>query len=303
MGLQLESASPVSFKKGDIVLLSFPDLQKITKKHNLSELKYEVMAISKSLTTINLKANRVADLPHAGVNFFTQLIQSNKDKLKVSEEAPKIEGLSTALRNMVTKSVCQFPLYLHKEASHFIPGAIGFGLYASPIHVILQNFGLLNNKTDLSYILTQQQIIDVITPSIKDRSRQDPPLPFTLAINFDPKQDNIEKAVTSQCVLGETYSSFSEQISAGVKSELVFVMRLYLSRTGRPDTDYLSNELKYVSQYAMHKAKDIEEALWAVSGVGDIVDITDEALSHLELDQKQVAQMGRRKLLWLNRLR
>jgi hypothetical protein len=53
----------------------------------------------------------------------------------------------------------------------------------------------------------------------------------------------------------------------------------------------------------MHKAKDIEEALWAVSGVGDIVDITDEALSHLELDQKQVAQMGRRKLLWLNRLR
>lgn len=303
MGLQLESASPVSFKKGDIVLLSFPDLQKITKKHNLSELKYEVMAISKSLTTINLKANRVADLPHAGVNFFTQLIQSNKDKLKVSEEAPKIEGLSTALRNMVTKSVCQFPLYLHKEASHFIPGAIGFGLYASPIHVILQNFGLLNNKTDLSHILTQQQIIDVITPSIKDRSRQDPPLPFTLAINFDPKQDNIEKAVTSQCVLGENYSSFSEQISAGVKSELVFVMRLYLSRTGRPDTDYLSNELKYVSQYAMHKAKDIEEALWAVSGVGDIVDITDEALSHLELDQKQVAQMGRRKLLWLNRLR
>jgi len=303
MGLQLESSKPVSFKKGDIVLLSFPDLQKITKKHNLSELKYEVMAISKSLTTINLKANRVADLPHAGVNFFTQLIESNKDKLKVSEEAPKIEGLSTALRNMVTKSVCQFPLYLHKEASHFTPGAIGVGLYTNPIHVILQNFGLLTNKTDLSHVLTQQQIIDVITPNIKDRSRQDPPLAFTLAINFDPKQDSIEKAVTSQCVLGDSYLDFSEQISAGIKSELVFIMRLYLSRTGRPDTDYLSNELKYVGQYAMHKAKDIEEALWAVSGVGDIVDITDEALSHLELDKKQVAQMNRKKLLWLNRLR
>ncbi|TMP03992.1 PilZ domain-containing protein [Pseudoalteromonas sp. S3178] len=303
MGLQLECEQPVTFKKGDIVLLAFPELQKITKKHKLSELKYEVMAISKSFTTINLKANRVADLPHAGVTFFTQLIEGNKDKLKVSEEAPKVEGLSTALRNMVTKSVCQFPFYLHKEAAHFKTGAIGFGLYASPMHVILQNFGLLSNKTDLSSILTQEQIVDVITPNIKDRSRQDPPLAFTLAINFDPRKGSIEDAVVSQCVLGEDYTSFNKQISKGIKSELIFVMRLYISRTGRPDTDYLSNELKYVSQYAMHKAKDLEEALWAVAGVGDMVDITEEALSHLELKQEQVEQMGRRKLIWLNRLR
>lgn len=303
MGLQLECEQPATFKKGDIVLLTFPELQKITKKHKLSELKYEVMAISKSFTTINLKANRIAELPHAGVTFFTQLIEGNKDKLKVSEEAPKVEGLSTALRNMVTKSVCQFPLYLHKEAAHFKTGAIGYGLYASPMHVILQNFGLLSNKTDFSSILTEEQIINVITPNIKDRSRQDAPLAFTIAINFDPRKGNIEEAIVSQCTLGEDYSSFYKQISKDITSQLIFVMRLYISRTGRPDTDYLSNELKYVSQYAMHKAKDLEEALWAVAGVGDVVDITEEALSHLELKKEQVEQMGRRKLIWLNRLR
>jgi len=303
MGLQLECEQTATFKKGDIVLLAFPELQKITKKHKLSELKYEVMAISKSFTTINLKANRIADLPHAGVTFFTQLIEGNKDKLKVSEEAPKVEGLSTALRNMVTKSVCQFPLYLHKEAAHFKTGAIGYGLYASPMHVILQNFGLLSNKTDFSSILTEEQIINVITPNIKDRSRQDAPLAFTLAINFDPRKGSIEEAIVSQCALGEDYSSFYKQISKGITSQLIFVMRLYISRTGRPDTYYLSNELKYVSQYAMHKAKDLEEALWAVAGVGDVVDITEEALSHLELKKEQVAQMSRRKLIWLNRLR
>ncbi|MBH0057083.1 PilZ domain-containing protein [Pseudoalteromonas sp. SWXJZ94C] len=303
MGLQIECEQPVTFKKGDVVLLSFPELQKITKKHKLSELKYETMAVSKSFTTINLKANRIADLPHSGVSFFTQLIESNKDKLKISEESPKVEGLSTALRNMVTKSVCQFPLYLHKEAAHFATGAIGFGLYASPLHVILQNFGLLNNKTDLSSILTKDQIVNVITPGIKDRSRQDPPLAFTLAINFNPRKSKIEDAITSQCVLGEDYSEFLEQINKGVKSELIFIMRLYISRTGRPDTDYLSNELNYVSQYALHKAKDLEDALWSVAGVGDVVDITEEALSHLQLDQQQVDQMGRRKLIWLNRLR
>jgi hypothetical protein len=303
MGLQLELKQPATFSKGDIILLSFPDLQKITKKHTLSELKYEVMAVSKSFTTINLKAHSVADLAHIGVKFFTQLIENNKNKLKVSEEAPKIEGLSTAIRNMVTKSVCQFPLYLHKEAAHFKTGAIGFGLYASPLHVILQNFGLLSNKTDLSSILTDNQIINVITPSIKDRSRQDPPLAFTLAINFNPRKGNINEAVESQCVLGEDYAGFLKQVNKGLKSELIFIMRLYVSRTGRPDTDYLSNELKYVTHYAMHKAKELEEALWSVAGVGDIVDITEEALRHLKLNNKQVEQMGRRKLMWINRLR
>ena len=101
----------------------------------------------------------------------------------------------------------------------------------------------------------------------------------------------------------DDYSSFTEQISKGIKSQLIFIMRLHISRTGRPDTDYLENELNYVSQYAMHKAKDLQEALWSVVGVGDIVDITEEALSHCGFEQQKVDQMGRRKLMWLNRWR
>lgn len=302
MGLQIECQQPVSFNKGDVVELSMPELQKITKKYQLSALKYEVMAVSKSLTTINLKATRIADLPHMGVKFFTQLIENNKDKLKVSEEAPKIPGLSTALRNMVTKSVCQFPFYLHKEAAHFKTGAIGHGLYPSSLHTILQNYGLLNDTTTIDPFLSTEQITDIITPLIKDRSRQDPPLQFTLFIRFDPKKSTLQEAVKSQCVADDNFSPLHLFLKKGLKSELVFVMRLYISRTGRPDTDYLSNELKYVSQYALHKAKDLEEALWSVAGVGDMVDVTDETLSHLDFTAELIEQMNKRKQIWLKRL-
>lgn len=302
MGLQIECDQPVTFQKGEVVELSLPELQKITKKHTLSKLKYEVMAVSKSFTTINLKALRIADNPHEGVKFFTQLIENNKDKLKVSEEAPKVPGLSTALRNMVTKSVCQFPFYLHKEATHFKTGAIGQGLYPSPLHIILQNYGLLNNTTSIDAFLSPEQLNDVITPLIKDRSRQDPPLPFTLFIRFDPKKSTIEDAIKSKCSAGEDYAPQLLFLKKGLKSELLFIMRIYISRTGRPDTDYLSNELKYVSQYALHKAKDLEEALWAVTGVGDMVDVTDETLSHLDFTAELVEQMNKRKQIWLKRL-
>jgi len=91
-------------------------------------------------------------------------------------------------------------------------------------------------------------------------------------------------------------------LKKGLKSELLFIMRVYISRTGRPDTDYLANELKYVSQYALHKAKDLEEALWSVAGVGDMVDITDETLSHLDLSTELIEQMNKRKQIWLKRL-
>ncbi|NMM42314.1 PilZ domain-containing protein [Pseudoalteromonas arctica] len=302
MGLQIECDQPVTFQKGEIVELSLPELQKITKKHTLSNLKYEVMAVSKSFTTINLKASRIADNPHEGVKFFTLLIENNKDKLKVSEEAPKVPGLSTALRNMVTKSVCQFPFYLHKEAAHFKTGAIGQGLYPSPLHIILQNYGLLNNTTSIDAFLSPEQLNDVITPLIKDRSRQDPPLPFTLFIRFDPKKSTIEDAIKSKCSASDDYAPLLLFLKKGLKSELLFIMRIYISRTGRPDTDYLANELKYVSQYALHKAKDLEEALWAVTGVGDMVDITDETLSHLDFTAELVEQMNKRKQIWLKRL-
>ncbi|MBB1397258.1 PilZ domain-containing protein [Pseudoalteromonas sp. SG44-8] len=302
MGLQIECDQPVTFQKGEVVELSLPELQKITKKHTLSKLKYEVMAVSKSFTTINLKALRIVDNPHEGVKFFTQLIENNKDKLKVSEEAPKVPGLSTALRNMVTKSVCQFPFYLHKEAAHFKTGAIGQGLYPSPLHIILQNYGLLNNTTSIDAFLSPEQLNGVITPLIKDRSRQDPPLPFTLFIRFDPKKPTIKDAIKSKCSAGEDYAPQLLFLKKGLKSELIFIMRIYISRTGRPDTDYLSNELKYVSQYALHKAKDLEEALWAVTGVGDMVDVTNETLSHLDFTAELVDQMNKRKQTWLKRL-
>jgi len=302
-GLQLKLDQPVSFKKGDTILISLPELQKITKQHQLTELEYEVMAISKTFVNINLKANNIDDTAHTGITFFNQLIDNNKDKLKVAQEQLAIPGLSLALRNMITKSICQFPFYLCKEAAHFKTSAIGFGLYPSTLHTILQSFGMLNKKTDFSSILTKEQVVSVISPNIKNHSRQAAPLAFTLVINLDPRKDNINDAITSECVLGDNYSELYEQVGNGIKSNLIFIMRLYISRTGRPDIDYLANELKYVTQYAIHKAKDLEDILWSITGVGDAVDVTEEAMRHLQLNQEHVTQMQNRKSIWLNRFR
>lgn len=304
MGLQVELEQACALKKEDIIQLDLPDLQKITKQHDLHNLRYEVMAVSKSKTIINLKASKVADLPHVGIEFFKQLIEMNKSKLHACEESPKIPGLSTALRNMATKTVCQFPLYLHKEAAHFNVGAVGLGLYPTALHQLIMSYqkGTLD-RFDIAPLFPEGFITNELSEALRHRTRQDKPLNYTVFVRFDASKEDINSAIKSQCVgPDDSLNSLFLFLKKALKKEILFVFQLQVSKTGRPDTDYLANELKYVSHYALHKAKDLEEALWSVTGVGDLIDITEEVLPTLDVEPRLIAKMQERKQTWLESL-
>ena len=63
---------------------------------------------------------------------------------------------------------------------------------------------------------------------------------------------------------------------------------MFLARTGRPDFETMQSELNYVSVYAVHKAKLLEEQLWNVSAMGDIIDVTDEVLRRFEFAESAI---------------
>lgn len=304
MGLQLETPHPSTVKKGDIVHLELPDLQKITKQHQLNNLRYEVMAVSKSKTIINLKVSKLTDLPHVGMVFFKQLIEMNKSKLHACEESPKIPGLSTALRNMVTKTVCQFPLYIHKESALFNIGAIGLGLYPTNLHRLLMTY----HKGDPEHLnaknlFPKNFIEEHLHEAFRHTSRQDKPLKYTVFVRFDCMKEQLSEAIKSQCIAyDEPIAPLYLFLKKAVKKDILFVFQLHISKTGRPDTDYLANELKYVSHYALHKAKDLEEALWSVTGVCDLIDISDESIRQLDIESRYVKAMQERKNAWLDGL-
>ena len=300
MGLQIELNTATDAKKGDLIHIDLPELQNITKKHNLKGLRYQVMAVSKSKTIINLKVHKVTENKHPAIEFFTQLIEKNRSKLQACEESPKVPGLSTALRNMITKSVCQFPLYLHKESAHFNVGAVGRGLYPTKLHKVLESFNQNNQEhIEISPVFPSNFIEDELSDALRKRTRQDKPLKYTLFLRFDPDKKTLSEAVKSQILRNEdSLDSLFLFIKKALRKEILFVFQLHVSKTGRPDTDYLANELKYVSHYALHKAKDLEEALWDVTGVCDLIDITDEVLPTLDIEANLVTRMAEKKRLW-----
>ncbi|MFY8298686.1 PilZ domain-containing protein [Pseudoalteromonas sp. SS15] len=304
MGLQVELNSPTDAKKGDLVYIDLPELQKITKKHDLKHLRYQVMAVSKSKTIINLKVHKVSENKHPAIEFFTQLIDKNKSKLQACEETPKIPGLSTALRNMITKSVCQFPLYLHKESAHFNIGAVGRGLYSTKLHKVLEHFNQSGDEQiEIAPVFPANFIEDELSEALRKQTRQDKPLKYTLFMRFDPDKKTLADAVKSQILRDEdSLDSLFLFIKKALRKEILFVFQLQVSKTGRPDTDYLANELKYVSHYALHKAKDLEESLWNVAGVCDLIDITDEVIPTLEVEDNLIEKMTEKKQLWFESL-
>lgn len=300
LGLQIELSQPVAIKKGDVLHIALPELQKITKKHTLSRIPYEIMAVSKTNTIVNLKAHQKTDEPHAGVLFFTQLIEHNKNKLQVCEEEPKVPGLSKALRNIAIKNIQQTPLYLAKRNGQFTLSSMGLGRHPSHIHHLWQQFGELDNPLSLAPLINDKDKQRVLLPLLHKMNRQQKPQVVDLFIRFIPAAASLNEGLSTRCITSnEDYNALLPFINHGVKKGVVFAFRLFVSRTGRPDTKYLINELKYVSLYALHKAKELEDVLWGVEGVIDALNV-DELLPCLfSLPEQEYQTMQARKQQWL----
>jgi hypothetical protein len=302
-GLQLESAVPVHFSKGDTVKISLPELQKITTKHQLSGLAYEVMAVSKNKLIMNM---RVIDPTndHAGKIFFQQLINNNRSKLTMAEETPKFPGLGPALRNMYVKALDTFAFYVHRQGVRYNLDVVAMGAKPSALHKLLAQFSegsedltmlplLKNNATNLQF-----------ANQLKKMKRQEVPFSYEVFLRFTPEQGTIEQSFETKFDFDfQQHSAKKAFVDAVVNKDLLFAFKIFLSRTGRPDTEHIAKELGYVSTYAIHKAKVLEEELWSVVGVGDVVDITDEVLLRFNLSNEQITAQQQKRLALLNGLK
>lgn len=293
-GLQLETTQAVNLQKGDVILLDLPDLQKITTKHQLQRLPYEIMAVSKSRTIMNLKVAKTDH--HEGKLFFQQLIQSNRNKLTVAEETPKYPGLSDALRNMYLKTLTNFAIFVHRKGLRHDISVLGQGAQPNPLHSLLLlaqepgsglNFELLTKAHALNYELANQ---------LKQMKRQDPPKAYELYIRVSQVagQQQLSSYFNFEFENAEDLKVFALD---ALEHHTLFAFRFFLTRTGKLDSDYIAKELGYISVYAIHKAKSLEEELWHVEGVADGVEISAELVNRYSPERSRQQQQQRQAVL------
>ena len=130
---------------------------------------------------------------------------------------------------------------------------------------------------------------DFINSTLAKIKPNDRPEMRELLIAFDPSKELIGDAINSYFTEQFTKPELRRQfITQALQNGQFIAVKVFLARTGRPDFETMQSELNYVSVYAVHKAKLLEEQLWNVSAMGDIIDVTDEVLRRFEFAESAI---------------
>ncbi|WP_199609064.1 PilZ domain-containing protein [Flocculibacter collagenilyticus] len=297
-GLQIELDRPTQLKKGDMVLVALPEMQGITSELKLTRIPYEVVAVSKAGNIVNLRAY-VITKDHAGKLFFQKVIRHNHKKLVKAEHEPKVPGLSDAIRNIRAKNFANLTFFINRKGIRYTLKALGEGEYPTYAHKILSRFKTADDEYN-TYPFQKNDVINTrLSDDLKAMSRGDKPATYDVYVRFRPHLRTFDEAILAyyDCDF-EDKASREKFIKNTIESDIFFCFRIFISRTGRPDTDYIANELQYVSQYAIHKAKVLEQDLWGVIAVGEGIDISEETMIRSGIsNEKIIQQLKQRRLI------
>lgn len=280
MGLQIELQQTLVCQAGDVIHITLPKLQPLTKDMKLSDLPYRIVKINATGTVLNLMIEGTPNT-HVGRQFFQLLIDSNQDKLQATRELKRTNGLARALRNLFTHHLFNTPLFLSKGKPNRL-GILGCIDKPRPLQRLLAE-SRVNKPYNLLPLFHDEMLKRLILTPMRELQREDTPLQFELYIHR--KHDRIGNLCYDTRLESDFFSLDDKRkfVLQALKQGAFTSVRLYLSRAGRPDMDYIASELDYVAKYAIHKAKHLEESLWSVIGLCDLQDTTATTLYRLAI--------------------
>ena len=282
-GLKMELESAAILAKGNVIYLTFPKLQNITSAFDLMQLPYEIVRINKKKTILNLRAHVKAH-QHIGRAFFKLLISKNCHKLTSDENAMLMPGLAEALRTSYTKKMETSALVVQTSGSRYKVEAIASNNNSSELLKQMKRLSDRDNYYNLYPLVTKLQSSGLLEQYLKALLIDDEPVTELLYIAIDPNEQKVDKSVQvtldSELNTAELKRFFIKKL---LKRGQFFCVKLMISRTNEPDLDYLNAELSYVSSYAIHRGKKLEQDIWSVAGIIQYFDITKEVLSSYNL--------------------
>ncbi|MDN4500878.1 PilZ domain-containing protein [Alteromonadaceae bacterium BrNp21-10] len=286
-GVKIELSRPYTGGTFDDVDLSFPQLQRVSKNYQLKRLPYEVRNISKDNNVLHLQAF-MDDRDKISQLFFEQLIKANRSKLQSDQDEEAIPGLGEALRNLYSNNILNIGIFLKKDGVSYKPDCVAIPKQSHSILPLLRH-NAEANKLNL-YPLYQGQEPPYLQQQLRSLKNNSPPTQAELLIAYNADIEESHLAIKVKFVDQFNNDKLRQDFIRKAMGGGVFIaIKIFLSRTGRPDIDVVRAEMQYVGQYAIHKAKSLEEQLWNVTGVGDLLDVTDEVLTRYQFNQQHIA--------------
>jgi len=274
-GLQITLDEPMDFSAPASVSISFPRLQAKAGKTNLSSLSYQLIRIRSNSKVLHLSA-LIGHEPHMGVEFLNKLISHNQDKLaKLSDKDGEQKELADGMKNLMMREIVSVPYFIEKHSKSFSISAIGIGTKVDEIsHLFSQDTDQIM-QYNLAPIMDNGVFKDSILEPIKAMKTVSELQFFEVWVQITRHARgtiNLNSKIASELSADEQIA-FIEQ---GQRLGRFMALRVYFGMADKPDMTYIRRELAYIQIHASHKAKQLEEQLWKVIGLGEFLDITQE---------------------------
>lgn len=284
-GLKLVLDKPCVLSKGEVVNVSFPNLQKITSAFDLKDLPYEVLRINKAKTILNLRVF-VEKHQHIGRSFFKLLIDKNRNKLKPDDYALVTPGLAKALRNLYAASVKIPNLIVQISGSRYKAETItcsdDYGRLLPAMKMLSNKRGVFN----LYPLMSDSHAQAFMTSKLKKMQSADQPLSDILYISIRSDASSVDQSTKVKLLSQfESVKLRKMFVSNALKTGDFYAIQLKVSRTDEADMEYLNPELAYIGSYAIHRGKQLEQEIWSVAGVVQLYDITHEVIARHSMSQ------------------
>ncbi|GAB3036988.1 PilZ domain-containing protein [Bowmanella dokdonensis] len=292
-GLRIELQNLFPLDVGAEVELSFPKLQQLTNKYELAKLPYKVVRVSDDRNVLHLRQSE-EEKDTVARSFFVELIRNNRRSLKPTHEQEDLAGIGEALRNIYAANVQNIALFIKKVGVQFQPDSITEPPLHHPLLPLLKHLAEPEQLNLYPLFAARLDGREFIEQTLKNLRTHNKPHSFELFVAFNPQARSIQQATIVR--LAQQFNSDAQRrefISVAMGKGQFFAIRLFLTRTGRPDISLLHSELSYVGAYAVHKAKMLEEQLWNVAAVADIVDVTAEAMYRYGFNQHHIEANAR----------
>jgi len=281
-GLKIELDNPAILSKGDIVYLSFPKLQKITSAFDLKQLPYKVIRVNKDKTVVNLRVS-VKEHQHIGRSFFKLLIDKNKSKLTPDEYAMLTPGLSGALRTLYAVNMIVPTAMVQSSGSRYKVETLVAGQHGSQspnnLLSVMLRLSDRHGYYNLYPWLGSLQVSNLLDLQMKKLIASDIAVEELIYIATKPDISDIEKSVTiklsSDFKTPEMRNFF---IKNSLKQGDFYSIQLMLSRSDEAHMEHLNPELAYIGSYAIHRGKQLEQEIYSVAGLVQLIDTTQETL-------------------------
>ena len=293
-GLRVELQNLFPLEVGAQLAISLPKLQKLTQKHHLTEIAYKVVHVSADRNIVHLMLGDSSREMHAK-EFFQELIKNNRRSLKPVHEQQDMAGIGESLRNIYAANPLNIAVFIRKDGIQLLPDSIAHVPSEHSLKPLLAYRGDEQNLNLYALYAARVDSRSFIEQTLKNMRTHNVPAAFELFIAFNPTLGSIQQAI--QVKLVEQFNNDAQRrefISLAMGKGRFYALKLFLTKTGRPDISLLHSELTYVGGYAVHKAKMLEEQLWNVAAVADMLDVTAEIMYRYGFNQHHIdANVGK----------